>query len=80
MPDMETIIIIYKYFQQSVLVDHLAMLGLEGHRMVRQLRAHDMTRDLALIAVSGETHDTDLLQAQTTGFDAHLNTCAWQLR
>ncbi|RYF36561.1 MAG: response regulator, partial [Cytophagaceae bacterium] len=57
----------------DAVISDLAMPEHDGHWLARQLRAHDATRNVALIAVSGMTRETDRSQAQAAGFDAHLN-------
>jgi two-component system CheB/CheR fusion protein len=57
----------------DAIISDLAMPGHDGHWLARQLRAHDATRGVALIAVSGMTRDVDRSQASAAGFDAHLD-------
>ena len=57
----------------DAVISDLAMPERDGHWLARQLRRHDATRQLALIAVSGMTRDVDRAEAQAAGFDAHLD-------
>lgn len=57
----------------DAVISDLAMPEHDGHWLARQLRAYDATRNVALIALSGMTRETDRSQAQAAGFDAHLN-------
>ncbi|RYF40021.1 MAG: response regulator, partial [Cytophagaceae bacterium] len=57
----------------DAVISDLAMPEHDGHWLAQQLRTHDATRHLALIAVSGMTRDTDRSQAEAAGFDAYLN-------
>jgi two-component system CheB/CheR fusion protein len=57
----------------DAVISDLAMPEQDGHWLARQLRAHEATRELVLVAVSGMTRDLDRSQARAAGFDAHLN-------
>lgn len=45
---------------------------MDGYIVARRLRAHESTRDLCLIAITGFGQDRDRERALNAGFDAHL--------
>ena len=50
----------------------IGLPDLDGYELARQLRQHDATHRMRLIAVTGWGQDHDRTRARDAGFDAHL--------
>lgn len=50
----------------------IGLPGMDGYELARRLRAHPVTRNTCLIALSGYGQESDKEQSARAGFDAHL--------
>jgi CheY-like chemotaxis protein len=58
--------------QPDVAIVDIALPGIDGYEVARQLRAHPGTRSMVLIALTGFGYEEDLRCAIEAGFDVHL--------
>ena len=54
----------------DIVVMDLEMPGLTGYEVARELRAHEATRGIPLIASTGHSHSAQLDEARRCGFDS----------
>ncbi|MDB6089673.1 MAG: luxQ 1 [Gammaproteobacteria bacterium] len=59
-------------FQPHVLLQDIAMPGIDGLEIARRLRAVAATRKIVLVALSGFGQPQDLQRSQAAGFEHHL--------
>jgi CheY-like chemotaxis protein len=59
-------------FQAEVVFCDITMPGLDGYEVAAALRAHDVTREAHLVAVTGMVAEADRRRAEAAGFDGFL--------
>jgi CheY-like chemotaxis protein len=58
--------------QPDVAIVDIGLPGIDGYEVARRIRAHPGTSSIALIALTGYSHEEDLRCAMEAGFDVHL--------
>jgi CheY-like chemotaxis protein len=56
-------------FQPSAILLDLGMPGMDGYEVAQRVRQHPRGRDVALVALTGWSHERDRRRATETGFD-----------
>ncbi|MDB5800847.1 MAG: cheBR [Rhodocyclales bacterium] len=57
----------------DLIISDIAMPGMDGHELMRELRKMDNTRDVPAIALTGFGRPNDAQLALQAGFDAHVS-------
>jgi len=60
-------------FRPQVILLDIALPGITGYEIARELRQHPALKDVALIAISGYAQDSDRQRSLDAGFDHHLS-------
>ena len=59
-------------FRPKVILLDIALPGITGYEIARELRQHPALKDVLLISVSGYAQDSDRQRSLDAGFDHHL--------
>jgi CheY-like chemotaxis protein len=59
-------------FAPDLVISDVAMPGMSGYELAREIRRHNMPRRPYLVAVTGYGQDSDRQEAFDAGFDRHL--------
>lgn len=59
-------------FQPKVILLDIALPGITGYEIARELRQHPALKDVLLVAVSGYAQESDRQRSLDAGFDQHL--------
>jgi CheY-like chemotaxis protein len=60
-------------FRPQVILLDIALPGITGYEIARELRQHRALKDVVLIAISGYAQDSDRQRSLDAGFDHHLS-------